>query len=200
MSYIIKEQLIDGMPIPIPVKGLKTILYQIENCVCKIYKDIIKGTGFFCKIPYKNNILHLLITNNHILNKHDIEDNKIINISVNNNPKVITIDKTRKKYTNRELDFTFIEIKPNEDNIHNFLEIDEEDINKSNINLEYINKSIYLLHYPKGDLSISCGVIKKIKESEIAYLCNTEEGSSGCPILSINSYKVIGIRNTFWWL
>ena len=191
---IIKEQLIEGQHTPIKLKGIKKIVEQMEKCICKIYVNQKKGTGFFCKI---SNRLYTLITNNHILNEEDIEENKTIDISINDRPKIIKIDKTRKKYTDETLDITFIEIKPNEDDIHNYLEIDEEDINekKNNIELEYKNKSIYILHYPKGELSISCGVIKEIKNRKIIeHLCSTEEGSSGSPLLSLKTYKVIGIH------
>ena len=190
---IIREQLIEGQHRPISLKGIKNIVEQMENSICKIYKNEKKGTGFICKI---SDILYL-ITNNHILNEEDIEENKIIDISINNKYKKIKIDKERKKYTNEELDITFIEIKQNEDNIYNYLEIDEEDINekKDNIELEYRNKSIYILHYPRGELSISCGVIKEMKDGKIIeHLCSTEEGSSGSPLLSLKTYKVIGIH------
>ena len=43
--------------------------------------------GFLCKIPFNNNLLSVLITNNHILNKNDIDHDKIINIMINNEVK-----------------------------------------------------------------------------------------------------------------
>ena len=56
----------------------------MEKCICKIYQNGKKGTGFFCKIPFpdKNNLLNVLITNNHILSQKDIEDNKIIKLTM----------------------------------------------------------------------------------------------------------------------
>ena len=73
-SNIIKESLIENQPIPVDIEGIKIILSQMENCICKIYQNERKGTGFFCKIPFpdKNNLLNVLITNNHILNKEKI--------------------------------------------------------------------------------------------------------------------------------
>ena len=42
----------------------------MKNCICKILtNDGKKGTGFFCKIPYLNKLLPVLVTNNHILVK-----------------------------------------------------------------------------------------------------------------------------------
>ena len=50
----------------------------MENCIYKIYKnDKVIGIGYLCKTPFNSNILKVLITNNNILNKNDIENNKI---------------------------------------------------------------------------------------------------------------------------
>jgi len=200
MSNIIQEKLIEEQPIPVSIEGTKNILFQMGNCICKIYsEDGKKGTGFFCKIPFINNFLPVLITNNHVLNEKDIDNNKTIELSINNEVKEIEIDDSRKKYTNsdKNIDITIIEIKPNKDGICNYLELDENDIykNKKNIELEYKKKSIYILHYPKGKLNVSYGLIKDIKDNKkINHYCNTEEGSSGSPILSLETFKVIGIH------
>jgi len=43
-------------------------------------------------------------------------------------------------------------------------------------------------------LSVSYGLIKDtIYNNKLEYYCNTEEGSSGSPILSLKTFKVIGI-------
>ena len=57
-----------------------------------------------------------------------------------------------------------------------------------------MNKSIYILHYPKGKLNVSYGLLKNIIDNKIFHFCNTEEGSSGGPILSLETFKVIGIH------
>ena len=65
----------------------------MENCICKIYPENgKKGSGFFCKIPFNNDLLPILITNKHILNENDIENNKIIKLSINNEVKEIEIE------------------------------------------------------------------------------------------------------------
>ena len=195
MSDDEKEVMLYKMPIPIPVKGVETILYQMKNCVCKIYQENGgTGTGFFCNIPYFNK--PFLMTNNHVLKKEDIENNKIIKLEINEEIKVIKLDSERKKYTNEELDITFIEIKSDKDDIKNYMEIDK-DINKNEekLELEYRNKSIYIIHYPKGELNVSYGLIDNlIKCKKIYHCCNTEYGSSGSPILSMKTYEVIGIH------
>ena len=67
MSDIKQENLFKEQPL----KGKKKVT-EIENCICKIYlKNGEIGTGFFCKIPFNNNLLPVLIINNHVLNKND---------------------------------------------------------------------------------------------------------------------------------
>jgi len=200
MSDFKQEKLIEEQPIPVSIDGTKKILFQMENYICKIYlKNGEKGTGFFCKIPFNDDILPVLITNNHVLKENDIKDNNIIEISINKEVKEIKIDNLRKKYTNsdKNIDITIIEIRPNKDGIYNYLELDENDINEDekNIELEYKKKSIYILHYPKGKLNVSYGLINNIIDNKrINHYCRTEEGSSGSPILSLETFRVIGIH------
>ena len=193
--------MIEDQPISVDIEGTKIILSQLENCICKIIKDDgKKGTGFFSKIPFPNktNLLYVLITNNHILNEDDIENDKIIKLIIyhhgQNIEKEIRIDNTRKKMTiiNEEdgIDITIIEIRPNQDKINNFLEIDDKILE-----LECKRKSVYILHYPKDKQLVSYGLINDILDGKkIYHYCNTEDGSSGSPILSLNNFKVIGVH------
>ena len=71
----------------------------------------------------------------------------------------------------------------NKDDISNFLK---------NI---YSNKSIYLLNYPQEkEVVVSYGQTPKIINEGIKHKCQTQEGSSGSPILLANNQKVIGIH------
>ena len=98
MSDIIKESLNKDQPMPVSLEGTRKILYQMENCICKIHKDNgAIGIGFFCEIPYNNNIIKVLITNNHVLNENEIENNKIINISIINKEKEEKIKKNKNR-------------------------------------------------------------------------------------------------------
>jgi len=189
-------------PIPISFDNTEKILFQMKNCICKIYKNNgEKGTGFFCKIPYPNQsrLLTVLITNKHVLNENDLKNNNIIKYSLKGDEEIrkIKIDKKRKIYTSKELDITFIEIKQNDDKINEFLEIDEKLIyqNEKDIETTCKNKSIYILHYPRGkDIVVSYGILDNINNEEINHLCHTLNGSSGSPILSLETFKVIGIH------
>ena len=68
--------------------------------------------------------------------------------------------------------------------------------NNDNYNI-YNQKSVYLVHYPKGKkMEYSPGAIKNISldNYNIEHYCPSEKGSSGCPIINLLNYKVIGIH------
>ena len=125
MADYIDEVFIENQPTPVDLDGTKKIVSQMEECICKIVNDDgRKGTGFFCRIPFpdEENLLKVLITNNHVLNENDIKNDKIIKFKIYNKEKKkeekkeIKIDNSRKKFTikNKEegIDITIIEIKP----------------------------------------------------------------------------------------
>ena len=198
-----KESLLTGYPNIISYESTKKILKQMEKNICRINLDNEQGTGFFCKIPFPNevNMLPVLITNNHVineqlLNKKDakisiyIEDQNSRNIDLNN----------RMKYTNEEFDITIIELK-DKDDINNFLELDDDlidnIINNEDKNDKYKKETIYVIQYPEGKLSVSYGVLNNIYEDKkynFNHKCSTKSGSSGSPILNINNNKVIGVH------
>ena len=186
-----------------PHKLQKKIISQSEK---NIFKIVINkengekefGTGAFCKIPFPDQFrfLPVLITCNHLLDKENIKPNKIINISLEDDKwkKKIKIDSKRKTFTDKEMDITIIEIKPNLDKINNFLEIDG-DIFLDDYKKIYEKREIYLLQYPNGKLSsYSVGIINKINNLDINHTASTESGSSGSPILNLLNLKVIGIH------
>ena len=201
----IKEKKIEDYPVPVTLESTKTILSQMEKNVCKIYMDNgIKGTGFFCKVPYKGKYgfdasLSVLITNNHIIDeKHLGKNNKII-FSINNDKikKTLYIG-DRKTYTSELFDITIIEIFPDEDGIKDFLELDFDINDDDYYDNMYIKKSVYLLHYPNNEkVSVSYGIINAInlqKHFDFFHFCSTDNGSSGAPILNSSNNKLIGIH------
>ena len=201
-----KEKFIKISPEPVTYEGTQAILNQMNKCVCKIYSKG-EGTGFFTKIPFNSELLPVLITNNHVLSKNEIKNNNIIMLSLNSdkNKKAIKINEDRKTYTNKELDITIIEIKEKEDKLNNeYIELDDDIINffkdKKNEYMQYLqkiysNKSIYILHYPKGNnIVVSYGQPPEFNNTEIRHKCSTEHGSSGSPIILIDNQKLIGIH------
>ena len=191
---------------PISFEGTENILDQMNKCVCRIFNNG-EGTGFFTKIPFKSKLLPVLITNNHIIGRDDIKNNKKITLYLNKDKieKVFKIDNERLRYTNEKLDITIIEIREKEDKLKNkYLELDEGIINyfESNknknpnyLNNKYCNESIYIINYPKDkDIVVSYGKPPKLNELEIKHYCSMGPGSSGSPILLINNQKLIGIH------
>ena len=198
-----KESILIGYPNIISYESSKKIIEQMEKNICKIKIGNEQGTGFFCKIPFPdmNNMLSVLITNNHVIDKKilNVKDYNIeIDIKKENNIKKLNLN-NRIKYTNKEYDITIIEIKKNE--INNYLELDDniinDIINNNNYNKEYIDETIYIIQYPENKLSVSYGILDKIqfdKNYNFNHKCSTRGGSSGSPILNINNNKIIGIH------
>ena len=78
MENIKEELYTNNLIAPISIEGIETILFQMKNCICKIYKNEHKiGAGFFCRIPFKDNFLSILVTNSTILNEDDFKGEKI---------------------------------------------------------------------------------------------------------------------------
>ena len=157
---------------PISIRETEFITEQMKTCVCKIHLGSKKGTGFFIKIPFRNQSMNVLMTNHHVLNENEISDGKIITISLNNETviKNIKIDYNRKRYTNEKFDVTIIELLE-KDNINNYLTLDQEIKNRislgkddSSINTNYISnmygkESIYT----KGIIIASPQFMKLLK-------------------------------------
>ena len=184
--------------------AMKIIEKQMENCVCKIESNKGGcGSGFFCNIPYDDwNLLRVLVTNNHVLDEDDIKTGNKISFSINNSKirKEILIDESRIKFTSKDYDVTFIEIKEEDGiKIDSFLDIDAE-IDEVNPDETYRQKPVYLLHYPNGiEVQKSEGLIKNItiinnNYIDIQHFCDSTKGSSGGPIINCKTNKVIGIH------
>ena len=178
-------------------------LFEKENSMCKIkIKKIINnklenmiGSGFFLEINDKGIPFNkCLLTNNHIISQENLEKEKEIKIDYLNKEKKITLSKDRNFFTNKNLDYTCIEILE-EDKITHFFKIDRYIIERG-ITI-YKNEDIFILQFPEGnDLSFSYGKILSInKDNEIIHNCSTQEGSSGSPIITRNDeYSIIGLH------
>jgi len=113
-----QKELIKEKRISVSLENKKNkIMFQMENCICRVYlKNGKIGVGFFCKFTFNNKLLSALITNNHIL-----IDNDKIKLIINNKDKIIKIDNSREKFIGQ--DIAIIEIKPNKDKIQYILYI-----------------------------------------------------------------------------
>ena len=193
---IVKEKLLEYYPKPISIEENEKILEQMKsNGTCKIYGQN-KGNGFFTKIPFPDdeNLLPVLITNNHIIDESYLKNNKEIIISQDDDNRIQLVLKNRIIYTNEKYDITIIEIKENKDNIKYFLELDKN----INLNSSYFSESIYILQYFSfNNLTVSFGITKQMgikTENNFIHFCNTDQGSSGSPLLLLSTNKVIAIH------
>ena len=204
-NYKENEAVIPGNATYIQNEKLKIIMNLKEKSICKIIKNEKPiGTGFLCSIIGEYKKRTALITANHVLGEEDLKIGKEIKITFNENNekiKILKIDNSRRIYSSEIDDITIIEII-NNDNLQNYntLEIDEN-IYNNNINFKdiYNNRSIYILHYPHCNISsFSDNIIINIDEDNIIYhLCSTDHGSSGAPILNLDTLKVIGIHQGY---
>ena len=191
-----KEGVLQGHGNPITKEEILN-LFNMENSMCKISFETNnnqkgKGSGFFCKLegfPIK----YALFTNNHVLDESNIEIGKNINFqylefkkkllkpSYNIKEKKILITEDRRVITNKQLDYTFIELFES-DGIIDYFKIDPKIFNNDITNFE--DNDIFILQFPKGnDLSFSYGKILSLHNNSIIHSASTEKGSSGSPII-----------------
>ena len=196
MEEIIEEGQIKGSIDIISIDKINLLSEQMKKCICKIDGNK-KGTGFFCKINYENKLIPVLMTNYHVINPDYFEKNKNLIISINEQRIVIKINNNNILYSSPkdEYDLMIIKLNESQNQINNYLEIDKH-IFSNESEKTYENESIYILHYPSGrQPSISFGYGFKQKNNYNMYhRCNTENCSSGGPILSLSSNKIIGIH------
>ena len=98
----------------------------------------------------------------------------------------IDLEKTRYMLTNKELDFTIIEILK-EDNVQKFLNINDQPYT--------LKDEIFAYQFAGGvKLGFSFGNILEKNDTFLKYDVGTKGGSSGSPILLIRNKKVIGLH------
>ena len=158
------------------------LVLEEPQYVVKIEKDKDKyELGLLCRIPKKK--INALITYNHIIDLHFLNNAKKLKILVNdNNKKEVNMKINRYKYTNKELDITIIEIL-DEDNINKFIEIDDKFFNLENY--QYINIVSVGLKNEKLD-----GIILYKKYNN--FICSSVSINEGIILLKDN-LKLIGL-------
>ena len=179
---------------PITIEETQKILEQMTNCICKVKSKGIYGTGFFCRIRFLDNtFIKVLTTSYQILDEHYFKENNEINLIINNQARIINLNKKRKIYSNKDFDLTLIEIKES-DKINDYFELDENILSQENPKLFYENKTIYIIQYLNMEkASVSYGIFNDLINSEIEHTCSTKPGSNCSPILNSMNNKIIGI-------
>ena len=176
-----------------------------KKSVCKISTEkgnsklIGFGTGFFMRF---SDSLKYLFTNYHVIAK----DAKEIKIEINNQQNIkINLENRNVKFFEKPIDITIVEIKES-DIFYKEIEFLSYDSNyKQKGYIIYKNVDVFSIEYPHGQEAESAsGKIININGNEFEHNIPTEQGSSGSPIILLNSNKnfiqVIGIHknaNTF---
>ena len=174
----------------------------LQKAISKIKIPGGYGTGFFCKIPYPNkqDSLNVLITNNHVLNEEFFEDEDIIELELDNETYKINLNKTRKIWTDKGIDYTIIEILK-EDKFEAFLMTDDLIKKEDYTNKKYKNESIILpaiMENQEVELGGIGAILSAPKNgSYFLHSCNTDKGSSGGPILLVDNFNVVGIHKGY---
>ena len=192
MYVRIEEGFIKGAKEPVPI--YKTDLKEMGKCICKINGNKI-GTGFFCRINYLDYSIPVLITNNHVIDESFMELKNQLKVYINDESYIIGINKKNIIYSSERNKYDIIIIKLREGEIKNFLQIDQNIFKFNSENL-YLDEQIFILHFPnagEAKVSYACG-IEKINDYDIKHKCNTEVGSSGGPIFSAITKRIIGIH------
>lgn len=198
----IKEITPEGYCEPLKKTEIEELLHK-EKSMCKIkFKQVVNnklessiGSGFFLQFHYKQiPFQKCLITNNHVINNAEADDE--IRIEYQNEGKLIEMTKNGKKrrvFLNKRLDYSLIELF-DDDGFNNFFKIDHDII--KNDPAVFKNHDIFVLQYPNGnELSFSLGKVLSIDDSKLRHNCPTDYGSSGSPVISRSSNaSIIGLH------
>ena len=179
----------------------ETILEYVEKAkfaTCKIeINESQYGSGFFCKIPYQedeNILINVLLTCEHVLEYDVVFSDKDLKIIVNNEEKIISLKKKRKRWSNKIMDYSCIEILK-EDNIKDYYILDDKILKDDYSNDIYKGKNIFIFNIMKNKKwGHSDGLILDINKFNFYHSCNIDKGCSGGVIVNKNNNLVIGIH------
>ena len=100
---------------------------DLKSKICIIESSKYKSAyGIFCKIPFQNKSLKVLITNNHILNLSFFNENNEIKLEINKQQIILSMEVERKIWTNNYMNYTVIELLEKDKIKNSFFIIDEK--------------------------------------------------------------------------
>ena len=178
---------------------------KAKDSTCKIYSEEKYGSGFFCKIPYtnnENNLINVLLTCEHVLNENIVFSDKDIKINIDDKEKIIPLKK-RKIWSNKDIDYSCIEILEEDNLDNNYYQLDDITSAKKfshDLYLKDPNSNIIIFCIMKdekrGQYRGHCdGLIKSIiGNNYFIHNCNAYHGSSGGVIVNKNNNLVVGIH------
>ena len=183
------------------LKGMQNFISNLDKKICRILLPKTYESGFLCKIPYpkEDDLLKVLITNNHVLDQETLEKSEKIYLEINNEQKKLDLTVERKIWTDKHFDYTIIEILRT-DIFNNYLILDYI-VNDENYNTKkLLNSSIILAASMENkQIFFNKRNIVSIPKNNGKFLhnCNTVEGSSGGPIVLVDNFRVIGIHKGY---
>ena len=176
----------------------------ISKYLCKVEsQNGKKSIGFFCRIPFPDNInlLNLLLIKNNEINQNSLEKDKILKIKPFESDKYININlSNRIYYISQQDDICFIEIKKeeyNDDFIDLNNKIKDNIFSINNENLNNLLEKIYTMRYIENILYISFGISKNIfneNNNFIVFNKDNELENNLFPMIDINNNELIGIH------
>ena len=196
----------DGEDEGYPGFGRKVSLNMVNKVAQSICKITLKennnikniGTGFFMIVNLDEKNLNCLITNYHIISQ-DLVDKKesiLVQIEKENKEIKILLDTNKRfiKCFKKPIDITIIEIIES-DKIINNVKFLWYDCNYLLGYDQYSESDILILQHPLGEeTQLGIGKILNIQEFEFEHSIETDNGSSGSPVILIENLKVIGIH------
>lgn len=197
IKFQIKNEISDNRG-TIDDEAMSEYLEKAKYATFKIeLNDSKYGSGFFCKIPSKddeNILINVLLTNEHLLEYDYVFSERDIKLIVNNKEKIISLKEERKRWSNKNLDYSCIEIIK-QDKIKDLYGLDDKILKDDYSNDIYLGKNILIFGIMKNKKrGHSDGLIKSIKQFWFAHNCNTYPGCSGAVIVNKNNNLVIGVH------
>jgi hypothetical protein len=169
--------------------------------ICKIILSPTSyGTGFFCKIFCSENKKEMIVlfTCYHVLDLNFLNTHNEMKIEYIGKNITLKLN-NRKKYSNKDLDYTCIEIIE-EDNIQEFFEVDENILKPDYSNDNMIDEGIILIAIMRNknqqpEESFDFGFIKSYNKNNQMFLScyNSDSGSSGGAIILKINHKLIAM-------
>lgn len=174
------------------------IIDEAKLSTCKIEIDNESGTGFFLNLTDKIG-KNCLITNYHVISKEYVDQKKTIRVKLKNGGADIILDRAQRyiKFFEDLFDHDIIIIEILEsDNLNNkvkFLNYNRKFIHGYR---QYIGQDIFIIGYPldSSKPQFNLGKITNLRGTfEFEHYLDTDNGSSGSPILSYDN-TLIGLH------
>jgi len=144
-------------PSPVTKQCHKKILEQMNNSFYRfIEKDKKNELLFICYIKFEKRKILVLVTTYDIIKDINLNKIKNIDISLNNEIKIVEFGEI--KFINEKSNLSIVEIKENLKNKINILELDDI-LYKDKSNIIYNNESIYIINSNNNDIIVSYGKI-----------------------------------------